>query len=143
MKKIFKTKPRTLLSFAIMVITISCMTLLLLMIKCYEVSMVMGISSLFNFFYLMLILYYGTNSEERDLSKGGKVFLFTTLRSLLEILCLVTCALTVYFTKNDIFESKSRFLFILFSLVPYFIAIWFFSIHSRVGEDCVSSKDSK
>lgn len=143
MKKVFKTRLRTLLSFIVAMAIISCMTLFFLFINCYEVSMVLGISSLFNFFYLMLILNYGANSEEKELSKGGKVFLFTSLRSLIEIFCLIVCALAIYFTKNSVFDSKYRFLFILFSLIPYFIAIWFFSIHSKIGEDRVFVKDSK
>lgn len=143
MKKLFKTKRNTLLTYIVTIIIFSCVALLLLLINCYEASMIIAASGLFNFFYLMLILYYGANPEHQNIANGGKVFVFILLRFLIEIASLGICALLLYFTKNDAFDSKYRMLFILTSLIPYFITIGFFDIHSKLGEDNVISKDNK
>lgn len=143
MKKLFKRKRTTLITYAVSVVIISCLTLFLLFVNCYEASMVIGVSSFFNFFYLLLILYYGTNPEQQNLAKGGKVFVFTLIRTLIEIFSLGIATLLLYFTKNEAFDTKYRMLFILTSLVPYFMAILYFDIHSKIGEDNDSSKNSK
>lgn len=143
MKRLFKSKKATLLTYAVSVIIISCMTLFLLFINCYEASMVLGVSSLFNFFYLILILFYGTNQKEQNLAKGGKVFVFLIIRTLIEVASLAIATLLLYFTKNDAFDNKYRMLFILTSLVPYFMAIGCFDLHSKIGEDNDSCENSK
>ena len=143
MKRLFKTKKNTLLTYAVTIVFFSCLTLLFLLINCYEASMLIAASGLFNFFYLVVILYYGANPEQQNIANGGKIFVFILLRLLIEVAALATCALLLYFTKNEIFDTKYRMLFILVSLIPYFITIGYFDIHSKLGEDDVVIKDSK
>ncbi len=143
MKKLFGTKRNTLLTYVVTIVVFSCMTLLLLLVNCYEASMVIATAGLFNFFYLIVILYYGANPERQNIANGGKIFGFVLLRFLIETAALATCALLLYFTKNEIFDTKYRMLFILTSLIPYFITIGYFDIHSKLGEDDGIVKDSK
>ena len=65
------------------------------------------------------------------------------MRSLIVIASLTFSTISLLFTKNELFEQKYRMLFILITLVPYFMAIGAFNIYSKLGENNDSSQDSK
>jgi hypothetical protein len=143
MKKLFNSKKKTLITYSIIMVVITLISFLFLLLKIYEATMVLAISTVSNFLYLFLILYYGSDENKKVLAKGKGIFLFTIMRSLIVIASLTFSAISLLFTKNELFEQKYRMLFILITLVPYFMAIGAFNIYSKLGENNDSSQDSK
>lgn len=143
MKKLFNSKKKTLITYSIIMVVITLISFLFLLLKIYEATMVLAISTVSNFLYLFLILYYGSDENKKVLAKGKGIFLFTIMRSLIVIASLTFSTISLLFTKNELFEQKYRMLFILISLVPYFMAIGAFNIYSKLGENNDSSQDSK
>ncbi len=134
MKNLFKTKKSTFISYSVICLILIAISLLFLLINCYEVTMILSVTSFVNLFYLLLILYFGADPKTKILAKGKNVAIFTVLRTLIAILSLTFATLCLLFTKNAMFDSKYRMLFILISLVPYFLAIGSFNFYSKLGE---------
>jgi len=138
MKQFIANKRNTVLLYIGITVLITLLSLFLLLINIYEASLVLGISSVFNLFYLLIVLFFGaSNDPKKGLSNGKNAFVFVVLRSMIEVVCLALCAVCVYFIPalrgGDTF-ARFRVLFIALSLIPYSITLVLFYLNAKGGE---------
>lgn len=139
--KLFKSKKSSLIIYCLINTILILLSLLLMIINIYELTMVFGISFIFNGIYLLLILNFGDGNDK--LKNGKGVFTFSALRYIIEIVNLILCSLLIFFIKplntNEGFD-KLRFIFILGSLISYFVSIVIFYLNAKAREEDVSVK---
>jgi len=139
MNKLFANSRKTLIAFIILNGTITLLSLFLMFLKIWEASFVLLVSTLFDSVYLMLILNFGRNKENKNgLMNSKNVLVFTILRTMIEIVSLTTCALGIYFIPSwiavgDSYE-KFKYAYILLGLIPYITAILFFYLNAKVED---------
>mgnify|MGYP003290215893 CR=1 FL=1 len=138
MKKLVLKRSTTLLIYAIISLSISLLSLLFLIAKIWEVSAILFISSIMNFIYLVLILYWGVDKNSKtSIEKPISVFVFSLLRILCELISILSSALIIYFVPSSIEfagDSRLRFLYVLLALIPHAIALFLCMMHSKVEE---------
>src|SRR5574344_73883 len=135
MNQLFKSKRNTILCYLVFSVVITLLSLFLLFVNVWEASFILSVSTVFDFFYLLIILNFGKSHDGKNgLEKGKNVLVFTIFRTMIEIVSLAICALGIYFIPSLIDEAsylKYRYAFIILGLLPYMSAILFFYLNSK------------
>lgn len=130
----YKTKKNTLITYVILVIIITLISLALLLYGVWEFSVCFGISAFVNFFHLVTCLYFQADSPRSGEVRGSNIVLLNGTRFLLLVISIVVPALIVYFVPNSsevLQVNKLRYLYILSSAGPIFISLIWFYLWSR------------
>jgi|GEM_PF-2297415 hypothetical protein len=139
MTKLVQNRKNTLITYSVLNLLLCLLSLFLLFFKIFEVSFVLFVSTIFDFFYLFVIISFGKHktADNKALDSGKNLVVFTILRSIIEVASLAICALGVFLipslNSGDTYQ-KLKYLFILAGLVPYFSAILLFYLNSKCEE---------
>lgn len=96
------------------------LSLLAMIFGIYEISVILAISTAFNFFTLLIMLKTEIRDQNQQI-RISKFVLFSLLRFILMACGIFFGVLVLYFTNND--ESKYRYLYALFSVLPIFCSL--------------------
>lgn len=132
-------KGKALILYSLILFILLILSCFSLFFKAWEPICSIGVAGIFNFLYLYLILYFGAdNSGRTSLKKGSNVLLFNILRTLIVFVGIIVIGLLIYFVpslNSNEFFIKYRLLFILLSLIPYFLSIGIYYFFTKRDEE--------
>lgn len=126
----FKSDRNTLLSFVITAIIVTLLSLLGLAYSIYSISVVLAISSLFSFLYLLLNLKFANKYNNSKENIRSIYIVWTLLRILLLVLAIVLSSLRVYYASDIVSLGETRLLISLFAFVPIAISFLYYYFRS-------------
>ena len=121
MKKLLSSNKGVLLTYGIIMGSITLLSLLFLICGVYEVSAVLGISSVTTLVVLAIMLYGNLKKTEEGAFKPGSFIALSILRFLFMILGVVISAVMLYLTNTD--GYKTRLFYSVLSLIPIVVCI--------------------
>lgn len=113
-----KVSKNILLSYIGIILILVSISLIGLAFKIYEVSVVISISSVFSFIYLLLSLLYIDYQGNKKLGKRSFLIIFMILKFFILILSVFLSLIFLYYSPTFLHLGQYRYLFILFILLP-------------------------
>ena len=105
MTKLVQNRKNTLITYSVLNLLLCLLSLFLLFFKIFEVSFVLFVSTIFDFFYLFVIISFGRHktADNKALDSGKNLVVFTILRSIIEVASLAISALGVFLMQSCYF----------------------------------------
>lgn len=126
----FKTNKSSLLIYIVIALISIGLAAIGIAFKNYDIIVVLALSYLCDFFVLLINLIPTKSDNPTTLS----FMLVGVFRFLLMGLGLVLSALFIYLTRDSLGDSKFRYLYVLFGLIPISVATLCFYLRSRNEE---------
>ena len=129
MKKLLSTNKGTLLGYGLIMIVLTSLTLFLLFAGIYEVSAVLGISSVTTFVVLVIMLYGDFKKTEDNTIKPGSFIVLSIVRFIFLAAGLGLSAVMLYLTNDG--ADKFRLFYSIISIIPIGICICLYTLRGK------------